>query len=135
VYELLVGKDGPKIHEVDREPKEGDGDSRKGRGRITAQRVPISELADLLSVELGISVIDRTGLKGFYDLRLEWTPDGTQPRSPGDGIDGRVSSPPGEKAGPSVFAAVQEQLGLRLISAKGPVETLAIDHVEKPYEN
>ena len=135
VYALIVGKDGPKIHEVDREPKEGDGDSRKGRGRITAQRVHISELAELLSTELGISVIDRTSLKGFYDLKLEWMPDATQPRGPGDGIEARVSSPPGEKAGPSVFAAVQEQLGLRLISAKGPVETLAIDHVEKPSEN
>jgi len=132
---LIVGKDGPKIHEVDREPKEGDGDSRKGRGRVSAQRVHLFELAELLSAELGISVIDRTGLKGFYDLKLEWTPDETQPRGPGDGIEGRSSSPPGEKTGPSVFAAVQEQLGLRLISTKGPVEILAIDHVERASGN
>jgi len=67
--------------------------------------------------------------------KLEWTPDETQPRGPGDGIEGRSSSPPGEKTGPSVFAAVQEQLGLRLISTKGPVEILAIDHVERASGN
>jgi uncharacterized protein (TIGR03435 family) len=65
-------------------------------------------------------VIDKTGLSGLYAFSLEWTPDDT---------------PPDVATGPSLFTAIQEQLGLRLQSATGPVEMLVIDHAEKPSEN
>jgi uncharacterized protein (TIGR03435 family) len=78
-------------------------------------------------------VIDRTGLKGNFDFKLEWTPDPGQPAALlGNGPD---APPPPDPNGPSVFTAVQEQLGLRLESQKGPVEMLVIDKVEKPSEN
>ena len=77
-------------------------------------------------------VIDRTGLSGRYDIRLEWTPDvGENPADPG-GIAWSASANPSH---PSSFVAIQEQLGLKLESSKGPVEVLVIDHVEKPTAN
>jgi len=69
-------------------------------------------------------VLDRTGLGGRYDFTLEWTPD----LSPSD-------NPTPNAAGPSIFTAVQEQLGLKLERQKAPVEILVIDHVEKASEN
>jgi bla regulator protein BlaR1 len=135
VYALVLGKDGPKFQEVTREAREGDGDSRKGRGHLAAQRVPISDLAEILSGELGLSVLDRTGLKGFFDLNLEWTPDESQVRGAADGPDGRVRTPAPDPNGPSIFTALQEQLGLKLEKQIGPVEVLVIDHVERPSEN
>jgi uncharacterized protein (TIGR03435 family) len=67
-------------------------------------------------------VVDRTGLTGWYDLHAEWTP------APG---------PPGPQAfgvGPATFTAIEEQLGLKLESEQGTVDTLVIDHVERPIE-
>ena len=69
----------------------------------------------------GRPVMDKTGLTGKYDYKLEYAPD-----------DNSVEADP---TGPSIFTAVQEQLGLKLESAKGPVEIFVIDHVERPSEN
>ena len=64
---------------------------------------------------------DKTGLTGKYDVILDWAPDARGAAS--------------EDAGPSIFTAVQEQLGLKLGPTKGPVDVLVIDQVEKPTEN
>jgi uncharacterized protein (TIGR03435 family) len=74
-------------------------------------------------------VVDRTGLTAHYDFKLEWTPDPTssEPRDFGSSAS--------DPAGPTLFTAIQEQLGLRLEALKGPVEIFVIDHVEKPSEN
>ena len=75
--------------------------------------------------------MDKTGLTGKYDFTLQWTPDDSQAPSafpPGMG------QPP-DPAGPSLFTAIQEQLGLKLESGKGPVEIIVIDHVERPSGN
>jgi bla regulator protein blaR1 len=78
--------------------------------------------------------VDKTGLTGKYDFVLEWTPDpGADARAQGFG-DG-VTEPAPAPGGPSIFTALQEQLGLRLESQKGPVENIVIDRVEKPSEN
>ena len=83
-------------------------------------------LANRLSLNyvalLGRIVIDRTGLIGTFDVHLKWTLD------PSTGAAGRGISD--DRTGPSIFTALQEQLGLKLESAKGPVEVLVIDHVE-----
>jgi uncharacterized protein (TIGR03435 family) len=70
-------------------------------------------------------------LSGRYEYRLEWTPD----ESNIQGELAPVAPPPGDLNGPSIFLAVQEQLGLKLEAGKGPVEILVIDHAEKPSEN
>ena len=72
---------------------------------------------------LGRIVIDRTGLAGRYDLTLKWTPDLSTAQTPNDETD---------TSAPSIFTAVQEQLGLKLESAKGPVPVLVVDHAEMP---
>ncbi len=108
LYSLVVGKNGPRIQEV----KDGIGSMSAGKGRLSG-RMPIVDFARYLSPILGRAVVDRTGLTGAFDIKLEWTP--------GD-----------DASGPSIFTAVQEQLGLKLESAKGPVEILLIDHAEKP---
>lgn len=139
VYALVVAKNGTKLQESASEPR-GQGQRqmmRMGRGLISAQQIPMSTLATQLSQALGRSVIDETGLKGNYDVKLEWTPDTSERRGMGDG-DPRPSSeapPAPDPAGPSLFTALQEQLGLKLEGRKGPVEILVIDHVEKPSEN
>jgi uncharacterized protein (TIGR03435 family) len=76
-------------------------------------------------------VIDTTELSGEYDVNLEWTPDPGQ----GQPVLGVNTPPPADLNGPSIFTAIQEQLGLRLESRKSPVEILVIDRVEKPSEN
>ena len=86
-------------------------------------------LTQVSSRELGRFVIDKTGLEGKYDLTLTWSPDNRL---------AAMADPSNENAapvGPSIFTAVQEQLGLKLESTKAPVETLVIDHIEQPSEN
>jgi uncharacterized protein (TIGR03435 family) len=67
----------------------------------------------MLSQSLQRDVLDDTGLTGMYDIKLQWS----------------------DSTGPSLFTALEEQLGLKLNSAKGPVKTLVVDHVERPSEN
>src|SRR6266513_1143090 len=149
VYALIAAKSGPKLHEAkpgDTYPdgmKGPDGVGRPGfmlreRGEITGQGIPMTALAELLTQQLDRSVVDKTGLTGIYDFKLQWTPDESQGAmfkgpEPGPQTPTSTSSP--DSSGPSVFTAIQEQLGLRLESQKGPVEVLVIDHVEKPSEN
>jgi uncharacterized protein (TIGR03435 family) len=80
-------------------------------------------------VKLDRPIVDKTGIVGRYDFTLDWTPDDSQfggkATSPADG-----SAPP-----PSLYTAVQEQLGLRLDATKAVAEVLVIDHVERPSEN
>jgi uncharacterized protein (TIGR03435 family) len=116
VYTLVLAKSGPKLKEV---KTVGRGVGIGMRGRLNGNGADMETLASVLSTRLGRSVVDRTGLKGFYDFVVTWTPDEVQPDTPG----------------PSLFTALQEQLGLKLESSKGPVEILVIDHVEKPTEN
>jgi uncharacterized protein (TIGR03435 family) len=149
VYALVIAKNGPKLQEA----KSGDtypkgmkgldgrahaGMMRMGRGQLTGQAIPLASLVHMLSQQLGRTVLDKTGLKGNYDFALQWTPDQSQPAmlmGPEGGKPGTDNAPPPESSGPSLFTAIQEQLGLKLESQKGPVEILVIDHVEKPSEN
>jgi len=78
---------------------------------------------------LNRTVIDKTMLNGTFDVHLKWAVDNPASLA---GPDTALRSDP---AGPSIFTALQEQLGLKLESAKGPVEVLVIDHVERPVPN
>ena len=156
VYELVIAKNGPKLHEAkagdtypngikgpDGRVRSGMGLMQMGRGQLTGQGVPIANLVHMLSQQLGRDVLDKTGLKGNYDFTLQWTPDqnqggmfrGPEPGGPGAGSPGPDSAPAPDASGPSIFTAVQEQLGLKLDSQKGPVDILVIEHIEKPSEN
>jgi uncharacterized protein (TIGR03435 family) len=157
VYDLVVAKNGPLLHES----KPGDNNSNEMKGpdgkpvhgnfirmmpgELEGQAVAIEFLATSLSQQLGRKVVDQTGLKGNYDFDLKWAPDqgpggpggmmGAGPGGPPPGSPGGDAPPPADSSGPSIFTAVQEQLGLKLESAKGQVEMLVIDSVEKPSED
>ena len=105
-----------------------------GFGELTAGGQPLLELVSLLSATVGRSVVDRTGLKERYDITLRWTPDRVLQRGAGAtaGDPIRVNGVEIDPNGPSIFTAIQEQLGLKLESERGTVEALVIDHIERP---
>jgi uncharacterized protein (TIGR03435 family) len=116
VYELRLGKNGSKLHEVSSAGL-GVGFSK---GRLNGKGTDMATFVQVLSDQVDRVVLDRTGLAGFYEFTLSWTPDEAQLA---------------EEPGPSLFSAVQEQLGLKLEPARGPVEILVVDHAEKPDAN
>ena len=134
VYALRVGKNGSKLTpHVDGPPQPGEG-SRWGS--FNFQRLSTAMLATKLSLQLGRIVIDRTNLKGEYDVTLEWAYEPGQGGLEALGLPADLEAPPAPDPNkPSILIAVQEQLGLRLDSEKGPVEIIVIDHVEKPSGN
>jgi uncharacterized protein (TIGR03435 family) len=132
IYALVVGKNG---HKLTPSKPEGQGPMmRMGRGQLNGNKIPMPMLAQQIAQQLGRTVIDKTELKGDFDITLEWTPE---PGHGGGGPGGPPpdAAPPAGGSGPTIFTALQEQLGLRLESQKGPVEILVIDDVSKPTEN
>jgi uncharacterized protein (TIGR03435 family) len=116
------------------------------RTRMVCKGQPVSALLATLSSQMGRPVVDATNLKGKYDITLDYAPDGLNgsrimmpPPPPqhdgGDGGGPPMASAP-DAGGPTIFTALQEQLGLKLEQRKGPVDLLVIDRVEKvPTEN
>jgi bla regulator protein blaR1 len=121
VYALEVGKNAPKIAKKsdDFTPKSGLSVRRNAEGKteVTGTDAPIMYLAYQLSQQVGRPVNDKTELKGNFDFKLTFAPDLA------------------DSDGPSIFTAVEEQLGLKLESQRGPVELLVIDSVEHPTSN
>ena len=115
IYALTVAKGGPKMEKADKP-----GGTSAGGGMIGGT-MDMSRLATYLSSVLGRGVIERTGLTGTYRVSLRWTPDDHPPSA--------------DSNTPSLVTAIQEQLGLKLESTKGPVDILVIDHAEKPSPN
>ncbi len=137
VYALVVAKNGPKLKESP-EAARGERQIRGRPGDLQGQSMTTAMLAAQLSRAAGRPVLDRTGLTGAYEVRLQWTPD--PPPSPmKDGPAGPGMKSEGAGAadlpGPSLFTALQEQLGLKLEATRGPVEIIVIDRVEKPTPN
>ncbi|HEY6467677.1 MAG TPA: TIGR03435 family protein [Candidatus Acidoferrales bacterium] len=102
-----------------------------GLATLAANAVPITDLVTQLSRMVGQQVVDQTGLKGMYQYTLQFAPQG--------GLPGMPLPPPADATSDnntaSIFTALQEQLGMKLESTKGPVETITIDHIEEPSEN
>lgn len=117
---LEVAKDGPKLKKTEA----GEASTNSSRGRIDARKATMDRFADALSRQMDLPVVNRTGVEGVFNLKLEWTPENLKTTSPGT-----------ETEQPSIFTAIQQQLGLRLRSQKTPVEMLVIDHAERPSEN
>jgi uncharacterized protein (TIGR03435 family) len=96
---------------------------------LPARNATMAQFASIMNrAILDRPVVDKTGLSGKYDFDLEWTPDETQ-------FGGQVPQGTPEHPKPDLFAALQQQLGLRLEATKGPIEALVIDRVERPSEN
>jgi uncharacterized protein (TIGR03435 family) len=135
VYELVVAKNGPMLQVSNPGPNDDPGGTIKmGHDRIAGQNVVVSQLVTALTHALGRKVVDKTTgqLPGKYDFTLNWTPD--EAIAPLSQSSNRAAQGP-DASGPSIFTAIQEQLGLKLVPAKGPVEVLVIDHVEYPSMN
>jgi uncharacterized protein (TIGR03435 family) len=124
MYNLVIAHGGPHLQESKPDAKLTYGSNF---GDLQGSAIPSSTLASILSQQLQHTVVDQTGLTGKYDIKLKWESDHARP-GPGDA----ASDPSGL---PSLFTALQEQLGLKLESTKGPVQTLVIDHIERPSEN
>jgi uncharacterized protein (TIGR03435 family) len=131
-YSLVVAKNGPKLHKVQPGETYPNGvtgpDSAGGRGaaivtpgKIVLPRSSLSVLANLLSSQgLSHPVVDKTGLTDIYDITLRWSPED-------------IGS--SDASLPSLFTALQEQLGLKLEYNKNPIDVIVIDHIEKPSAN
>ena len=120
IYNLVVAKSGFKLKPT-HEGEEPGGYYSWGGGRIRVRKGPIASLVYCLSEgSADRPVVDKTGLAGSYNIDLTWTPDDQQGTADG---------------GPTLFTALEEQLGLKLVPSKGPVETFAVDHVERPTAN
>jgi len=112
-YDLVLAKGGSKLEVT----KSSGKTISKSRNSFHGEGLSMSLIAEQLSQISGRIVVDKTGLGDRYDLNFQWTPD---------------DEPPTDGSAPSLFTAIQEQLGLKLESAKEPVPVLAIDHIELP---
>jgi uncharacterized protein (TIGR03435 family) len=130
MYALVVVRNGPKFLESKANGTTIDGS--KGRIRVQGGDNTVSLLAEQLANSLGRPVVDETGIRGRYNITLQWAPD--EGAVPNPGATGLGATTP-DSPGPSLFTAIQEQLGLKLESRKGPVQVLVIDHIEQPSEN
>lgn len=129
VYSLIIAKGGPKLRiHTGTDESRISGRMSSGKASIDATRTSMAKIADILGDHTDRKVIDNTGLKGDYDFKLDWAQE-----HPGE-ILGGLQEQLG-LSGPSIFTAVQEQLGLKLEPAKGPVEIIVIDSAEKASAN
>jgi uncharacterized protein (TIGR03435 family) len=116
IYELVVGKNGPKLKGAAPASRKG---TSSGGGKLTATKVTMADFAYELSRQLNRPVLDKTEIAGVFDITLRYARED----------DGASIDPP-------LFTAIQDTLGLKMEAAKGPIEILVIDHIEKaPTEN
>ena len=131
VYVLTVAKGGPKLKETTASPDEDPvivSQIAPGTISLPARNATMTQFATVMQRSIfDRPVLDRTRLTGRYDFDLEWTPDETQ-------FDGQRPETQ-ESTKPGFFAAIQQQLGLRLEATKGIVQAVAIDRIERPSEN
>ena len=134
LYTLVIAKGGPKLKKSS--PAEVDKDGAMPPMKVSGSKLGLhveqngasmASFVDLLSKTLHSAVIDKTGLADHYDFTLDYLPES---------VGGPMAlAPPPETASPPIFTAVQEQLGLKLESAKGPEDVIVIEHMERPSPN
>ncbi|HEY4086948.1 MAG TPA: TIGR03435 family protein [Bryobacteraceae bacterium] len=118
IYSLVVAKNGPKLKPSDT-PNPSMGNSlQDGKMVLKADALSMGSFTRFLSRQAGRPVVDKTGLTGVYDVKLEWSPD----QNP-------------DSAAESIFSAIQEQIGLRIEATRAPVNFVVVDSVERPSEN
>lgn len=130
IYALVVAKGGPKLGQT----QQNGSSVNASTGRMEVQGSnSMAILAEELSKVVGRDVVDKTGIAGRYDLKLNWSPD---EGAPGANVSGsNAAGAAAADSGPSIFTALEEQLGLKLKPQKGPVQVLVVDHVEMPSAN
>ena len=133
VYTIVPGKTGPKLTSSDGDPNGLPSLGFRGLGSLYARNANMSDFAGLMqTLVLDRPVVDRSGVSGRYDFTLNWTADESQ-------FGGRPGQAPHRPANadvpPDLYTAIQQQLGLKMESARLPVEVLVIDRVEKPSDN
>jgi uncharacterized protein (TIGR03435 family) len=133
IYELQIAKGGPKLKPTDPHsdvpPSVGPGVVYPQRIVLPGRNATIGDLASLLQrAILDRPVVDKTELSGRYDFDLEWAPDETQ-------FGGDVPAASAEAPAAPLFSAIQQQLGLRLVATRGPVDALIVDKAERPSAN
>ena len=158
-YDLVVAKGGPKLQQSDRSvaqaPRrpgntaaDADGfpvlragsrdlisSTIEGHVRLSASHQPIASLVNMLNNQLGRPVRDKTGLTGTYDFKLDYSMEGLVSRKQRGGLPA-LSSPDSGDGAPSIFTALQQRLGLKLVQTRSPFDVLVVDHAEKlPTEN
>lgn len=132
VYVLVLATDGPKIAQVKADPSWFV--SGHGPGKLEVKSAPMKDFVFSLSMRpelVGRLVLDKTNLQGRYSFTLEWTPENLAAMSSRTASNAPLSN----SSGPSLFTALQEQLGLRLESTKASVDTIVVDHIEQPSAN
>jgi uncharacterized protein (TIGR03435 family) len=149
VYELTLGKGSPKLKALQDGsctpvvvgrplPPLADGQHRcrnlVGPGSVNFEGGTLSGLAGMLGLILDRPVIDKTGITDYFEIHLKFSPDDLAPSRP-SATDPGSSAAISSSDAPGIFQAIQEQLGLKLVPAKGPVDVLVIDHIERPSEN
>jgi uncharacterized protein (TIGR03435 family) len=123
-YELVAAKGGIKLKPVEPGPGGTNSNTNAGKGVLTAQKTSMANFANWLGTRLDRPVVDKTEATGVFDIKLEFSIQENQ------GAEVDVT------AGPTIYTAIQEQLGLKLVAQKLPVEILVVDHLEKvPTEN
>jgi uncharacterized protein (TIGR03435 family) len=147
-YALVVAKGGPKFLQTEYAvPAPGRSLTSSGGRPLPSlppgmKRIAVHANIGLLALglsrqpEIGRRVMDDTGLERQYDLILQWWPDQSFAEMPSRGISpGNEAASPANVSGPSIFTALQQQLGLKLKPTIGPVDVIVIDHIERPSEN
>ncbi len=108
---------------------------RAGRGMLSAGSVNMATFVGMLSRLVDRRIVDRTGLSGNYELDLTWTPDQLPQPPPGGPPPGAPPLPPIDPNGPPLVTAIQEQLGLKLDSQRGPVDVVIVDSADHPTQD
>jgi len=147
IYDLVVAKNGSKLQalkSVDCEvlnptvanPGCGDFTQVSRNGALIGPKVEMRDVVEMLSWLMSRPVVDKTGIGGYFDINLKWT---IRTDSELEVTDGREAGPDRREVGPAqgltIFAAMEQQLGLKLEAKRGPIEIVVVDRVERPSGN
>ena len=131
-YAIQIAKGGPKLPLTTRKPSDSTGFSYNCQVILTVRNASVADIAGgLQEAFMDKPVVDQTGLHDRYDFDLRWTPDEAQSYCPVDPAHPRDDP----NAPPGLYTAIQEQVGLRLVTTKALVQVMVIDHIEMPSEN
>jgi uncharacterized protein (TIGR03435 family) len=135
IYELVVDKSGSKLPAPNAPPiAAGGGWAMSAAGDMRIRNLKLDELLQNSIFGVGDRpIVNKTGLDGTYDLKLHWKPPSKSNAAAAESVF--FPSTPAADDGPSIFTVLQEQLGLKLVPARGPVEVVVVDHIEDPSAN